>query len=250
MSPARGRARRATALGKERAATGRKQVPAELEVPDEGFPREVRERFGDGAVEVVVGDVEGAETRDADAGNAPERRLPSSLSTRSAVRLLSAKGMGPDKLLQERTRRSRPPSLWIPGGMGPDSRLCCRNNASRPGSCSTSLGMVSRTRLERSESARRLLSRPSAAGGRDARSAIEGRRNRARRASGMRGALEGRSATKPRSSGGGGEEGGGFAGVGEEGGDPRARREPAERAPVDAYNTYLISSKYIYIYIL
>jgi hypothetical protein len=44
-------------------------------------------------------------------GMLPERRLPSSLSTRSAVRLLSAKGMGPDKLLRERTRRSRPPSL-------------------------------------------------------------------------------------------------------------------------------------------
>jgi hypothetical protein len=71
MSPARGRAHRATALGKERAAAGRKRVPAELEVPSEGFSREVREQFGDGAIEVVVGDVEGAETRDADAGNAP-----------------------------------------------------------------------------------------------------------------------------------------------------------------------------------
>jgi hypothetical protein len=30
-------------------------------------------------------------------GMLPERRLPSSLSTRSAVRLLSVKGMGPDK---------------------------------------------------------------------------------------------------------------------------------------------------------
>jgi hypothetical protein len=81
----------------------------------------------------------------------------------------------------------------------------------------TSLGMAPRTRLERSESVRRLVSRSSAAGRRDARSAIEGRRNRAQRVSGMRGALEGRSATKPRSSGGGG----GFAGVG----DPRARRQ-------------------------
>jgi hypothetical protein len=50
MSPAQSRGpRERWHWGKERATAGRKRVPVELEVPGEGFPREVRERFGDGA---------------------------------------------------------------------------------------------------------------------------------------------------------------------------------------------------------
>uniref|UniRef100_A0A0A9BEM1 Uncharacterized protein n=1 Tax=Arundo donax TaxID=35708 RepID=A0A0A9BEM1_ARUDO len=98
-------------------------------------------------------------------GMLPERWLPSSRSTRSAVRLLSAKGMGPDRLLCASTRRSSPLSLATPAGMAPESRFCCRNRALRLGSWSRSSGMLPRRRLERSESTRRLGSRPSVPGG-------------------------------------------------------------------------------------
>ncbi|WVZ69779.1 hypothetical protein U9M48_018513 [Paspalum notatum var. saurae] len=98
-------------------------------------------------------------------GMGPERPLPSSRSTRSAVRLLSAKGIGPERLLSESTRRSRPARPSMPCGMAPDSRFCCRNSDLSPGSRSRSSGTGPRMRLERSESTRRLVRRPSVAGG-------------------------------------------------------------------------------------
>jgi hypothetical protein len=67
-----GRGRR----GEEPAAAWRERVAAELEVAGERVLREPRQRPRDGPVQVVVGDVEHGEHRDADAGDAPRQAVP------------------------------------------------------------------------------------------------------------------------------------------------------------------------------
>lgn len=59
-------------------------------------------------------------------GRFPENRLFPRKRPVKRVRLLTAKGIDPVKLLEEMSRRTKPVSCVILAGNSPESSLCCR----------------------------------------------------------------------------------------------------------------------------